>query len=177
LGRFATKIAGRDWPLIVSEMIFSHTTLRCLSLTWLAAMAWQPGVAATAKTLTTGFEQVKPFAFRVEQFADGKWVEIFNGDRAVVVGRSFKSRVEIPLKINPVRLRFTCTSPERSGILTDDVALIPAAPQKIASVTVDDVQVPVLMGLETNPLLRAREDLDAHEAYQAKLTTEVAGKI
>ena len=189
-------------------------------------MAWQPGVAAAAKTLTTGFEQAKPvalrelnspigtwraaaghaevtgkyhytgkqslhifggkerrveltlptltgplaflafqaerwtsrkpFAFRVEQFADGKWVDIFNGDRAVVVGRSFKSRVEIPLKINPARLRFTCTSPERSGILIDDVALIPAAPQKIASVTVDDVQVPVLMGLETNPLLRVR---------------------
>lgn len=207
-------------------MIFSHTTLRCQSLAWLAAMSWYPGVEAAAKPLLTGFELAmpgalrelnspigtwraaaghaevtgkyhytgkqslhifggnkrrveltvpaftvplaflafqaerwtsrKPFHFRVEHFSDGKWVEIFNGDRAVVVGRSFKSHVEIPLKTNPARLRFTCTSPDRSGILIDDVALIPAVPQKIASVIVDDVQVPVLIGLETNPLLRIR---------------------
>ena len=97
-----------------------------------------------------------PFAFRVEEKVAGKWVEIFNGDRAVVVGRPFKSRVSIPLLRNPERLRFTCTSPERSGILIDDVALIPASLQKIAGITVEDVQVPVLVGLETNPLLRVR---------------------
>ncbi|HIL24494.1 MAG TPA: hypothetical protein EYG19_03750, partial [Verrucomicrobia bacterium] len=97
-----------------------------------------------------------PFAFRVEERVNGKWVEIFNGDRAVVVGRSFKSRVVIPLARNPERLRFTCTSPERSGILIDDVAVVPASPQKIADITVEDVQVPVLVGLETNPLLRVR---------------------
>ncbi|MBT6788766.1 MAG: sulfatase-like hydrolase/transferase [Verrucomicrobia bacterium] len=95
-----------------------------------------------------------PFAFRVEQQLDGKWVEIFNGDKAVVVGRGFKSRVKIPLKTSPKRLRFTCTSPARSGVLIDGVALMPAAPQKIAGITVDAVQVPGLLGLETNPLLR-----------------------
>ncbi|MBT5846220.1 MAG: hypothetical protein HOH86_06465, partial [Verrucomicrobiales bacterium] len=77
-----------------------------------------------------------PFAFRVEEKVGGKWVEIFNGDRAVVVGRTFKSRVSIPLLRNPERLRFTCTSPERSGILIDDVALMPASLQKIAGITV-----------------------------------------
>ena len=63
-----------------------------------------------------------PFAFRVEQQLDGKWVEIFNGDKAVVVGRGFKSRVKIQLKTSPKRLRFTCTSPARSGVLIDGVA-------------------------------------------------------
>ncbi|MDG1832917.1 MAG: exo-alpha-sialidase, partial [Verrucomicrobiota bacterium] len=66
--------------------------------------------------------------------------------------------MEIPLKTSPKRLLFTCTSPERSGILIDDVALIPATPQKIAGITVDAVQVPVLVGLETNPLLRVRAE-------------------
>ena len=97
-----------------------------------------------------------PFAFRVEERVKGKWVEIFNGDRAAVVGRSFKSRVSIPLARNPERLRFTCTSPKSSGILIDDVALLSAKPQKIASVMVEDVQVPVLMGLGANPLLRVK---------------------
>ena len=54
-----------------------------------------------------------PFAFRIEERVNGKWVELFNGDRAVVVGRAFKSRVSIPLTRNPERLRFICTSPER----------------------------------------------------------------
>ncbi|MEC8928300.1 MAG: exo-alpha-sialidase [Verrucomicrobiota bacterium] len=98
----------------------------------------------------------KPFAFRVQQRIDDKWVDIFNGDRAVVVGRAFKSRVEIPLKACPDKLRFICTSPDRSGILIDDIALIAAAPQKVVSVTVEDVRVPVLRGLEVNPLLRVR---------------------
>ena len=116
-----------------------------------------------------------PFAFRVEQQVDGKWVEIFNGDRAVVVGRAFKSRVEIPLKTSPKRLRFTCTSPERSGILIDDVALIPAPPQKIAAITVDAVQVPVLVGLETNPLLRVR--VETTGALKPIALTEVAALV
>jgi arylsulfatase A-like enzyme len=98
----------------------------------------------------------RPFSFRVEEKIAGKWMELFNGDRAVVVGRPFKSRVSIPLLRNPERLRFTCTSPERSGILIDDVELMPASLQKIAGITVEDIQVPVLVGLETNPLLRVR---------------------
>jgi sialidase-1 len=97
-----------------------------------------------------------PFAFRVEERVKGKWVEVFNGDRGVAVGRAFKSRVVIPLAHNPERLRFICTSPDSSGILIDDVALLSAKPQKIASVTVEDVQVPVLIGLGANPLLRVK---------------------
>ena len=98
----------------------------------------------------------KPFRFRIEERVKGKWVELFNGDRAVVVGRAFKSRVNIPLTRNPERLRFICTSPERSGILIDDIALVPATPQKIAGVTVEDIEVPILRELEVNPVLRIK---------------------
>ena len=100
-----------------------------------------------------------PFAFRIEERVNGKWVELFNGDRAVVVGRAFKSRVSIPLTRNPERLRFICTSPERSGILLDDIALLPAGPAKITAVAVEPVQVPVLVGQSANPLLRVRIDV------------------
>ncbi|MDP6678078.1 MAG: sulfatase-like hydrolase/transferase [Verrucomicrobiota bacterium] len=101
----------------------------------------------------------QPFQFRIEERVNGKWAELFNGDRAVVVGRAFKSRVSIPLTRNPERLRFTCTSPERSGILIDDVALVPATPQKITGVSVEGVQVPVLRGQEINPLLLVRVEV------------------
>ena len=94
-----------------------------------------------------------PFQFRIEERVNGKWRELFNGDHAVVVGRAFKSRVTIPLTRNPERLRFVCTSPERSGLLIDDFALLPATPQKITGVTATKVQVPVLRGLKKNPLI------------------------
>ena len=94
-----------------------------------------------------------PFQFRIEERVNGKWGELFNGDHAVVVGRAFKSRVTIPLTRNPERLRFVCTSPERSGLLIDDFALLPATPQKITGVTAIKVQVPVLRGLKKNPLI------------------------
>ena len=100
-----------------------------------------------------------PYQFRIEERMNGKWVELFNGDRAVIVGREFKSRVSIPLTRNPERLRFTCTSPERSGILIDDLALLPAGPAKITAVVVEPVQVPVLVGQSANPLLRVRIDV------------------
>ncbi len=116
-----------------------------------------------------------PFSFRVEELLDGKWVEIFNGDRAVVVGRGFKSRVVIPLKRNPERLRFTCTSPERSGILIDDVVLIPASIQKITGITVEDVQVPVLVGQQRNPLLRVR--VETTGAIKPMALTEFAALL
>ena len=101
-----------------------------------------------------------PFQFRIEEQVKGKWVELFNGDRAVVVGRAFKSRVNIPLTRNPERLRFICTSPERSGLLIDDLALITAMPQKVTGVTVEGIHVPVLRGLKVNPLLRVRVEVN-----------------
>ena len=49
--------------------------------------------------------------------------------------------------------------PERSGILLDDIALLPAGPAKITAVAVEPVQVPVLVGQSANPLLRVRIDV------------------
>ena len=115
-----------------------------------------------------------PFQFRIEERMNGKWVELFNGDRAVIVGREFKSRVSIPLTRNPERLRFTCTSPERSGILIDDLALLPAGPAKITAVAVEPVQVPVLVGQSANPLLRVRLDVTGSLKPIAFANTQVS---
>lgn len=115
-----------------------------------------------------------PFQFRIEEHVNGKWGELFNGDRAVIVGREFKSRVSIPLTRNPERLRFICTSPERSGILIDGLALFAAVPAKIADVLVEPVQVPVLVGQTANPLLRVRIDVTGSLKPIAFANTQVS---
>ena len=78
-------------------MIFAHTTFRWLSLAWLFAMAWQPGVAAAAKTLTTGFEQAKPGDFRELNSSIGTWrAETGHAEFAQRLSRQLRKRLNFP---------------------------------------------------------------------------------
>jgi len=95
-----------------------------------------------------------PFSFRIEGMSNGKWREIYNGDREVKVGRSFLSKVKMPLGASVSRLRFTCTSPERSGILIDDMRVEVPGPMKVTRVTTEQAQTPVLIRNEADPVLQ-----------------------
>jgi N-sulfoglucosamine sulfohydrolase len=69
-----------------------------------------------------------PFAFRVESSQDGKqWREIYNGDKKVQIGK-FSTKVTIPLDVSPKQLRFTATTPQKSGLLIDDLSFTKAVP-------------------------------------------------
>ncbi|PHS02236.1 MAG: hypothetical protein COA78_21720 [Blastopirellula sp.] len=101
-----------------------------------------------------------PFEFRIQQLTDGKkWTEIYNGDGVIKIG-GFLTKVTVPVGEKVTKLRFICTSPSSSGILIDDLSLVPPTPQKILGVTVEDVEVPVLIGLTQNPLLKIRIDVE-----------------
>ena len=68
-----------------------------------------------------------PFRFRIEKQTQGKWIEIYNGDKRVSVGRSFLCRVKIPLgDAHITQLRFSVTSPVNSGVLIDDLKIVSA---------------------------------------------------
>lgn len=99
-----------------------------------------------------------PFEFRVSQLENGKWTEVYDGDATIRIG-GFLTAVGIPLKGRPERFRFVCTSPEKSGLLIDDLALVPATPQRVTAATVEDHVVPLLAGAEATPVLRVRLDV------------------
>ena len=85
--------------------------------------------------------------FRIEKRSGDKWVEIYNGDDKVRVGRPFLSRIEIPLRDPAIkRLRFSATSPPNTGILIDDLKIAPAKPQRIVSVEMIPFTLPALKG-------------------------------
>jgi arylsulfatase A-like enzyme len=70
----------------------------------------------------------EPFSFRIEKSDGDGWKEIFNGDDSVRVGRSFLNHVKVPLENAGIKqLRFTVTSPPRTGVLIDDVRIGPAS--------------------------------------------------
>lgn len=91
--------------------------------------------------------QRDPFEFRIERFAHGAWLEIYRGDKEVLIG-TFKNYVRVPLSEAPSRLRFTCTSP--AGILIDDLDLRRATPMRLASVTTTQPVVPCLVDNAVN---------------------------
>ncbi len=106
-----------------------------------------------------------PFVFRVHALRNGKWEEVYNGDKRVRVGRAFLSDVTVLLGKTPAeRLRFTCTAPPKSGILIDDLQFEESGPMKVSGVTVSHPHTPVLVRNENDPVLRitvnARGDED-----------------
>ena len=102
-----------------------------------------------------------PFTFRIEKQAGGEWTEIFSGDRAVRVGRSFLSHVNVSLGDTRIeRLRFTVTSPANTGILIDDMKCAPARPQRIVAVEVLPFTLPALIGTKASALVKLRIDVE-----------------
>ena len=70
-----------------------------------------------------------PFSFRVEKYSAGKWTQVYNGDRHVIVGRPFLSSVNIPLENAAIsKLRFIVTSPPNTGVLIDDLRFVGPKP-------------------------------------------------
>ena len=94
-----------------------------------------------------------PFSFRIDAEVGGKWKEIYNGDKSVRVGRAFLSEVSVPLPEQMTRLRFRCSSPDKTGILIDELSIQPAKKMKLVSASCRQVITPVLLGKENSPVL------------------------
>jgi len=74
-----------------------------------------------------------PFSFRIDALIGGKWREISNLDRLVVVGRAFKSDVGVEFPDEKIdAIRFKCTAPENAGVLIDDLKLLADPPENIS---------------------------------------------
>lgn len=98
-----------------------------------------------------------PFVFRIEQKTGAGWEEIYRGDESVLVGRSFRSQVRVPLdSVSVSTLRWTVSSPERTGLLLDHVRISPAVKQKIVSVEAVPFALPLLRGASAGPLAKLK---------------------
>jgi sialidase-1 len=117
-----------------------------------------------------------PFRFRIDRFSSGKWRALYNGDNTVRVG-GFHVRVEVDLAGKPAeKFRFVCTAPAGSGILIDDMELVPAKPMRVVSVTTAQQTAPVLIRNRYNPVLEVRiateGNLGAPAVTELQITTK-----
>lgn len=98
-----------------------------------------------------------PFSFTIEKQVAGDWNEIDLGDESILVGRSFRSQVKVLLGEQRVdRIRFRVTSPENTGVLIDDVEIAPLTQQKIVSVEIVPMTLPVLSGVDASALVKLK---------------------
>ena len=98
-----------------------------------------------------------PFSFRIEKQSAGRWSEIYNGDKQVIVGRPFKSNVHVNLNDDRItKLRFSVASPVNTGIMIDDLRIAPATEQQITNVEVVPVALPALVGSTASALLKLK---------------------
>lgn len=96
-----------------------------------------------------------PFTFRVEAAnAKGQWVEIYNGDRKVKVGRGYLNQVAIPLPSGARKFRMTGSAPSNAGVLIDDMSFIESKPMKVTRVFIQKQVAPILIGQTNSPLLQ-----------------------
>ncbi len=111
----------------------------------------KPGVSYRLSFWAERWTARKPFAFRIEGLRHDEWRTLYDGSRTIRVG-GFLTEVAVPVDAGIEKLRFLCTSPQKSGLLIDDVRLERPVPMKVVSATAARSVTPVLIGLPGNPV-------------------------
>ena len=105
--------------------------------------------------------QRAPFQFKIDKWKDGKWSEIFNGERTVKVGRAFLSKVQVNVKTGGFsKIRMKVSSPEGTGVLIDDFQIAAPVPQRITGMSVVPIAIPALIGRDASPLVKLKVDVE-----------------
>lgn len=85
-----------------------------------------------------------PFQFKIEGKTAGKWEQVYNGDTLPL--RALKTQREVDLKGKIYEaFRFLATTKDGSGVLLDNISVLPDGPMVVQSVESKVYQVPLLI--------------------------------
>lgn len=93
-----------------------------------------------------------PFVFRIEAGENAGWREIFRGDGAIRVG-GFLTEVAVMLPAGTRKLRFRASTPDKSGLMMDDLTVEKVRPMAVEKVTTLQPVMPVLLRKKDNPVI------------------------
>ncbi|MDA7921945.1 exo-alpha-sialidase [Verrucomicrobiales bacterium] len=96
-----------------------------------------------------------PFAFDLFARAknDAKWEPIYEGRSEIKVGRAFLSSIRIAVPFEFTQLKLVSTSPEKSGVLLDEIQVFAPAPFKLGAIETNQPVHPVLIGKKLNGVM------------------------
>lgn len=94
-----------------------------------------------------------PWAFQIEARRDGSWTALRDCTDEVIVGRGYRSVVQVALGDDPVdALRFSVESPAGTGLLIDDLEVVTPRRQALQGFEMLDEVRPVLVGRASSPV-------------------------
>ena len=115
-GDFKTLDSRWSWQVVKGRCLIddqhAKTGRQCLQLSGGESTVVELGLSEAVDTsgkLSFWAERWtarQPFSCRIEKYSQGKWTEIYNGDREVIVGRAFKAFVTFPRDAEIEKLSF-----------------------------------------------------------------------
>jgi len=96
-----------------------------------------------------------PFVFRVSGHLNGKWHELYSGDKTIKLG-GFHTKVAVEVPVGMDRLRLSGNTPEGGGVLIDDVRVQEPKPMELLELTTMQVVTPVLVRNDGDPVLQVK---------------------
>lgn len=96
-----------------------------------------------------------PFEFQLLARAknDETWQPIYDGSSEIKVGRAFLSSIRIAVPFEFSQLKLVSTSPEKSGVLIDDLQAFSPTPFKLGAIETNQAVHPVLIGKKLNGVI------------------------
>ena len=94
-----------------------------------------------------------PFAFSITAKGPYGEKEIYQGDKAISVG-GFNSQIKARVPAGTTSLVFSSTSPEQTGILLDELFIVPCVPMSHQATEGSTNVWPAMVRLDFNPMLR-----------------------
>ncbi|MDF1862527.1 MAG: sulfatase-like hydrolase/transferase [Verrucomicrobiales bacterium] len=96
-----------------------------------------------------------PFAFHIfgRSKDNEKWQPVYDSSSEIKVGRAFLSAIRFSLPLDVSQLKLVSTTPDKSGVLIDDIHIFQPTPFRIGSITTNQPVHPVLIGKKLNGVM------------------------
>jgi sialidase-1 len=112
-----------------------------------------------------------PFILIVESLENNQWVNIYQADSIFPIDQ-FSENISIPVSSTSVKkIRFRCTSPDKGGVLLDDLVLLDHSSMWVEEVNRHGLNLPVLINKEVNPIHKV--SVICNGEHEAKVMTEI----
>lgn len=92
-----------------------------------------------------------PFSFTIEAVKNGKATEIYKGDDKIKTG-GLNTRIDAKIPSGATALIITATTPDNTGVILDDLYIVPAIPMKVEKVDTATGTYPAMIRQEVNPV-------------------------
>ncbi len=117
------------------------------------ALTTPPKVDVQLSAWAERWSSKTPFSFKITAIGPFGEKEIYDGSNQLKTG-GFNTKIDAKIPANTKSVRFSSDTPDGSGVMLDDLYIVPSIPMKVENVTSATEVIPVMIRREFNPVLR-----------------------